>query len=447
MCNWKAGRTGPRRAAPIIHLDGQGHQHLGLSSPSAIASVPCFFLKKKTEKKNKIEASSLHARSAKLLFLLSQASPPVSPRSLIPLDLAFCFPPFLSLLLLSLSLSPSLTHTHAHTLLSLFLSAEILYLPPMTSLARGGGGRDQCAQPLRLHDFNVLNRHRKSRVHLKNTLRVLSFDVVTELPPGPPWSHSGYTLTVFLESYSDESLPSFSRNYFALSPAVSPSSPPSGSRSRPGLPFPGRPLPGGTLGRGREAAGPGQGRPCPPSVGEGAPGLRAGLELGSLRGDPGLDSSLTGLESGGSLKLGDAPGTLKMVAFSGRSRVPSGEARPPVKEIPRVGGGKAGELGGWGKLGTREEGLRERARSTGPGALGSCLPLGPTCMQVHLFSQSPALQPLSQKCPAVRSRPPRRGFRRELCQPVQSAVGPSPFPRWERGSFPSAFVPLRGLYF
>lgn len=42
MCNWKAGRTGPRRAAPIIHLDGQGHQHLGLSSPSAIASVPCF---------------------------------------------------------------------------------------------------------------------------------------------------------------------------------------------------------------------------------------------------------------------------------------------------------------------------------------------------------------------------------------------------------------------
>lgn len=37
-----------------------------------------------------------------------------------------------------------------------------------------------------------------------------------------------------------------------------------------------------------------------------------------------------------------------MVAFSGRSRVPSGEARPPVKEVPRVGAGKAGRAGGGG---------------------------------------------------------------------------------------------------
>lgn len=71
------------------------------------------------------------------------------------------------------------------------------------------GGRDQFTQPLLLHDFNVLNRHRKSRARLKNTLRVLSIDVVTELF-FPSWSHSCYTLTVFLESYSDESPPSFS---------------------------------------------------------------------------------------------------------------------------------------------------------------------------------------------------------------------------------------------
>lgn len=156
---------------------------------------------------------------------------------------------------LSLSLlSLSHTHSHAHTLLSLFLSAEILYLPPMTFLARGGvggwrgrrggggwcGGRDQRTQPLLLHDFNVLNRHRKSRAHLKNTLRVLSIDVVTELF-FPSWSHSCYTLTVFLESYSDESLPSFSPNSFALSPAVSPSSPRPVSRSFPGPLRPGPP--------------------------------------------------------------------------------------------------------------------------------------------------------------------------------------------------------------
>lgn len=71
---------------------------------------------------------------------------------------------------LHLSFPLSHTHMHTHTQLSLFLSAEILYLPPMTSLARGGGGRDQRTQPLLLHEFNVLNRHRKSRAHLKNTL-------------------------------------------------------------------------------------------------------------------------------------------------------------------------------------------------------------------------------------------------------------------------------------
>lgn len=35
------------------------------------------------------------------------------------------------------------------------------------------GGRDpSTTQAPLLHDFNVLNRHRKSRAHLKNTLRV-----------------------------------------------------------------------------------------------------------------------------------------------------------------------------------------------------------------------------------------------------------------------------------
>lgn len=156
---------------------------------------------------------------------------------------------------------------HTHTQLSLFLSAEILYLPPMTSLARGGGGRDQRTQPLLLHDFNVLNRHRKSRAHLKNTLRVLSFDVVTELF-FPSWSHSCYTLTVFLESYSDESPPSFSPNSFALSScqSVLPSAAPG---------------PGRTLSRIRIALGQGRGGRATVCAGDARPGNGLGVGFSS----------------------------------------------------------------------------------------------------------------------------------------------------------------------
>lgn len=134
MCNWKAGRTGPWRTAPIIHLDAQGHQHLGLSSPSAIASVPCFSLKNKKEKKNKIEASSLHACSGKLLFLLSHASSPISrlpcslPRTWLSASLPFS-PSCVSLSLslsLPLALLP-LSHTHMHTHCFLYFSLLKFY--------------------------------------------------------------------------------------------------------------------------------------------------------------------------------------------------------------------------------------------------------------------------------------------------------------------------------
>lgn len=92
---------------------------------------------------------------------------------------------------------------------------------------------------------------------------------------------------------------------------------------------------------------------------------------------------MTRVESGSLLKLGDAPGALKMVAFSYRSRVPSGEARPPVTKAPTVGAASAGRAWGWGQaLGKRgcKRGRGKQAR----GLWGNSLPLGPTCVQVHL---------------------------------------------------------------
>lgn len=86
----------------------------------------------------------------------------------------------------------------------------------------------------------------------------------------PSWSHSCYTLTVFLESYSDESPPCFSPNSFALSSCQSV------PLLRESHSFPGQ---------ARYCAGSGvrgawAGAAVPPSVGA-MPGLVAGLELGS----------------------------------------------------------------------------------------------------------------------------------------------------------------------
>lgn len=90
---------------------------------------------------------------------------------------------------------------------------------------------------------------------------------------------------------------------------------------------------------------------------------------------------MTSLESGSLLKLGDAPGALKM-AFSSRSRVPSGEARPPVTEAQRARAGKAGRAAGPGwALGEKE--LREGQRNTSPRPHRNSFPLGPTREQVH----------------------------------------------------------------
>lgn len=71
-----------------------------------------------------------------------------------------------------------------------------------------------------------------------------------------------------------------------------------------------------------------------------------------------------------------------MVAFSGRSRVPSGEARAPVKERGGPGPGRRGGLGVG--LGAGAEGPRERESEATPEP-GGTVPLGPTCAQVHLF--------------------------------------------------------------
>jgi hypothetical protein len=170
----------------------------------------------------------------------------------------------------------------------------------MTSRA-WGGGREGGASTRSLFCctiFNVLNRHRKSRARLKNTLRVLSFDVVTELFFffSSSWSHSCYTLAVFLESYSAEPPPSCSPSPSALWPAVSPCS------LRPRALSP-RPRPRSPRDRLDTRRGVRDRAACHPHSGDAR--RRAGTKGGTgLRGDPGRDFSLTSLESGGLAEVG-----------------------------------------------------------------------------------------------------------------------------------------------
>lgn len=130
------GRQGgqPLESSPNNPLGRPGHQHLGLSSASAIASVPCFSLKDTKEKKKKIEASSLHASSGKLLFLLSHASSPISrlscsfPWTWLSGSLPFSPSSFpLSPSPSPSSSSPSLSHTHMHTHCFLYFSPLKFY--------------------------------------------------------------------------------------------------------------------------------------------------------------------------------------------------------------------------------------------------------------------------------------------------------------------------------
>lgn len=267
----------------------------------------------------------------------------------------------------------------------------------------------------------------------------------------PSWSHSCYTLTVFLESYSDESLPSFSPSSFALSPAVSPSSllgrslvPASSPSSPHPTPGPGRPPARRHTGQGRGAGGrgarwAGAGAAVPTLGVRGRrPAGERGRRWAPLRGNPGPDSSLTSLEPGGGLKLGDAPGPLKMVAFSGRSRVPSGEARAPVMERGGPGPGRRGGLGVG--LGAGAEGPRERASEATPepgGTASLSARRAHKCTSLFPGPRSAAaLAEMSSRC----SQPPSPPRVPQGAAPAsaKSAVGPSPFPRWVRGSFLSA---------
>lgn len=74
----RQGGYSPWRASPVNPLGRPGHQHLVFSLGLCFCSLILFKKIKKKEKTNKIEASSLHAPSGKLLFLLSQASSPIS---------------------------------------------------------------------------------------------------------------------------------------------------------------------------------------------------------------------------------------------------------------------------------------------------------------------------------------------------------------------------------
>lgn len=133
-----------------------------------------------------------------------------------------------------------------------------------------------------------------------------------------------------------------------------------------------------------ELAGPGQGRPCPPSAGV-TPGLGAGLEVGSAprRSWPRFFIDKIGvgwlaeawrcsrdLEKNGGVFFRQIEGALWR-GEAASERGPAGQSR---------------ENEG---LGVGAKGLRERARGTGPRGPGSGLPRGPTCVQVHLCFPQP----------------------------------------------------------
>lgn len=152
-----------------------------------------------------------------------------------------------------------------------------------------------------------------------------------------------------------------------------------------------------------------------------------------LHGDPGPNSSRTSLESGGGLKLGDAPGPLKMVAFSGRPRVPSGEASAPVKERGGPGPRHRGGLGG----GAGGQGPRQRAREATPEPGGTA---SLSDRRAHkctsLFPGPRSAAALAEMCSRCSQPPsPPRVPQGAAPASAKSAVGPSPFPRWVRGSF------------
>ncbi|XP_075859966.1 intraflagellar transport protein 43 homolog isoform X2 [Microcebus murinus] len=118
-----------------------------------------------------------------------------------------------------------------------------------------------------------------------------------------------------------------------------------------------------------------------------------------------------------------------MEALSGRPRAPPGEARPPVRAARGAGAPRRGLRGS------------ERARAAGPGASGSRLPAAP---RAHL-------RPPGRRAPAAPRRNgvrtlaaalPAAGSRGAAPASAKSAVGPSPFPRWVRGSLLSALVRL-----
>ena len=99
--------------------------------------------------------------------------------------------------------------------------------------------------------------------------------------------------------------------------------------------------------------------------------------------------------------------------------------------------------GGWGGVSCREPGEKgskegEEKQDGVPWGTASLSLSGPHVRtRAPLPSPSPAPPSLSQKCPPdVRGLPPRpRVPRGAAPASAESAVGPSPFPRWVRGGF------------
>lgn len=160
-----------------------------------------------------------------------------------------------------------------------------------------------------------------------------------------------------------------------------------------------------------------------------------------LRGHPGPDSSLTGLESGSLERLGEAWRCSRGAENGGVFRQIEGALWRGETASDRGSAGRSWEGWGWG-WGEGAWGEPERCEPE-PGPSGNSLPLGPApgCAQVHLSL------PRALRCSRARrnvlqmfvaSLPP--GVPRGSASArAKSAVGRSPFPRWVRGIFLSAF--------
>lgn len=130
MYNWKAGRTGLWRRAPIIHLNATVTSISACLLPRPWLLSPASLKKKKKSKGKENRSQYTAAVSGKRYSFVRIFFPCISPLSLIPLDLTLLpsLSPSPCPLPLSLPLAPlPLSRTHMHTHCFLYFSLLKFY--------------------------------------------------------------------------------------------------------------------------------------------------------------------------------------------------------------------------------------------------------------------------------------------------------------------------------